>query len=74
MKSAATILIAALMLAACGKGGPDLAACESAMRAQYQSALADPSSTPSARPDACKGVSDADLQTIAARVMETATP
>ena len=68
------VLACVVVLAGCGgkaAAKPDLGACEKAMRGQMATALANPGGTPAARPPACAGVSDADLQAIASRVLET---
>ena len=67
-------VIALAILAGCGSSGPDLAACKSAMQAQYAHALADPGAPPATRPAACKGVPDATLQKYAIEIMSTSMP
>jgi len=66
-----TITIAALLavLAGCGGGKPDVAACERAMRAELASGIANPDQPPGTRPPACKGVDDKTLQDLAVKIL-----
>jgi len=64
--------LAVLALAGCASNAhttDHLAACKAAMTRDYDYALAHPDAPPAARPAACKGVSDATLQKIAAEIM-----
>jgi hypothetical protein len=58
----------AAVLAGCSSK-PDAAACEQALRANYQAAQADPNGPPMGRPAACKGVDDKTLQDIATKIL-----
>lgn len=71
MKGMRTFLggMALVLVAACGGGEPDLAACEDAMRAQFDAAMADPNAEEGTRPAECDGVSDADLERIAGEII-----
>lgn len=63
--------LAALALTACGGGGgsaeSDLAACEQAMREQFEDAAQ--SGTEGERPAECEGVSDEQLEDIATEII-----
>lgn len=62
-----------VLLAACGGGAEqDLTACEDAMRAQFEAAMTDPDAEEGTRPSECAGVSDADLERIATKILEEA--
>lgn len=61
--------MALVLLAACGGSEPDLAACEEAMRAQFDAAMDDPNGEEGTRPAECDGVSDADLERIASEII-----
>jgi hypothetical protein len=68
--SAAALLFFAAMLALAGCGhGPSEAACKTAMTRDYRYALAHPDAPAATRPAACKGISDATIQKIAAEIM-----
>lgn len=76
-------VLAALIIILCGiivaivavglgddeSGGPDLPACKAAMQAQFDYAMKHPEAPAATRPDACKGVADADLQRFASEIM-----
>jgi hypothetical protein len=68
--AAAVVLAAALAgsLAGCG-GGPSVPACKAAMTRDYHYALAHPGAPAATRPAACKGISDATVQKLAAEIM-----
>lgn len=63
--AAAAVLV--LLLAGCGGHHPSEAACKAAMKQQYATALA--TGQQGREPAACKGLSDAVLQKLAAEIM-----
>lgn len=68
--AAATVLLLATLLGACGgTSKPDPAACEAAMRTQLQSAMSDPSAPAATKPAACNGLTDKQLEEIGTRVL-----
>ncbi len=73
MAAAALLFFAAMLaLAGCASGGThtaNVAACKAAMTRDYDYALAHPDAPPATRPAACKGVSGATLQRLAAEIM-----
>jgi hypothetical protein len=70
-----TLAVIALAVIGCGgSGGPDEAACKSAMKAAYATALASPSASPASEPPACKGIPAAALQKYAADIVASTTP
>lgn len=75
LATAATLTAIALTATGCGgSGGPDQAACKSAMQAAYAKALASPSASPASEPPACKGVPAATLSKYAADIIASTTP
>jgi hypothetical protein len=84
MKRTAGLLLSALMLAGCATqgadkssaadpraiGDADLAACEAAMREQFEAATLDLEGGD--RPPECEGVSDQEVEEIATRIIEDA--
>ncbi len=69
MRLASLVLAVPLLLAGCGGGEPDLAACEAAMRAKLDAATGDPAGVPGTRPDDCEGVPDEQLEEIGTRLI-----
>lgn len=65
--TAAAVIAASLLLAACGGSGPSQAACKKAMKQQYATALA--TGRQGSEPAACKGLSAAVLQKLAGQVI-----
>ena len=59
---------AAFVLTACSGNGPDVAACEEAMRAQYADAAE--GGKEGSRPAECENVSDKDLERIVGEILE----
>jgi hypothetical protein len=64
-RTATAVLLAALALTACG--GPDIEACEQAMRDQFDAAMA--TGEEGSRPSACEGVSDEKVADIAMEII-----
>lgn len=81
-----TLATAALMLALAGCGGgddpaapapsptPDVAACRTALEADFRKAMEDPDAPSATRPPACEGVDDATLQRLAGEIIASAVP
>jgi hypothetical protein len=67
MRRTAAALLAMLFLAACDGSEPDLAACEQAMRDQFDAAMA--TGEEGSRPAACEGVSDEKIADIAMEII-----
>lgn len=67
--SAAVITFIALSAGDSGSGKPDGPACKAAMRKQFDYGMSHPDGPAGARPAACQGVSDADLQRYASEIM-----
>lgn len=66
-------LLAGISLAGCADDGPDLAACEEAMRQQLATGIEQGDAAPEGtKPAECEGVSDADLEAIGGRVIREA--
>ena len=74
LATAATLAAITTILGCGGSGGPDGAACKSAMQAQYAKALASPSASPASEPAACKGIPAPTLSKYAAQIIASATP
>ena len=66
--TAATALTLAAVIAGCGHG-PDLAGCKAEMQREYQINLARGYDTFTQRPPVCDGVTDAQLEQMAAQIM-----
>ncbi len=68
------LTLALATLAGCGGSearGPDVAACEKAMRAQYEQAVEQ--GTEGKRPKECAGVSDQELERIVGKILSDQT-
>lgn len=69
----AALAVTALALAGCASGSThttdSVAACKAAMTRDYAYALAHPGAPAATRPAACKGVSAATLDRLAAEIM-----
>lgn len=65
------MLAAALIVAAASgcAGNGDASACETAIRADFDNARANPDAPPADKPAACAGLTDAQLEEIAGRVL-----
>jgi len=63
------VLIVAALVAGCGSGGPDKAACKAAMKKDFAAAMTNPSARPASEPPACKGIPDKELEKLAGEVM-----
>lgn len=75
--SAAVVLAAVTMVAACSSGSHstgDAAACKAAMAGNYRYALAHPDAPPATEPAACHGVPAPTLSQYAAEIMASVTP
>jgi hypothetical protein len=71
--AAAAVVISAaalaLTLVSVLGGGPDPAACKAAMRKAFDYALTHPDARPAGFPGACEGISQRDLEKLAAEVL-----
>lgn len=66
-RTAALALLTMTALVGCGDDGPDIKACEQAMRQQFEEAAS--SGAEGERPGECDGVSDAELERLAGEII-----